>query len=169
MKFNIISRFYDENTPAGTDDTPGTENKGVPVKAVVPEDKFVKDLGFDSIDALKEALGKAQSYDAMKGDYEKLVADSDKFRHEADDMRRQIIMRDGGVKKDRYDDALTWFKGKGLQMDEKSLADAISKHPEWKETTAQFGAGEKKEEPKRDDDSFMAKAAGLTKFADPLE
>lgn len=118
--------------------------------------ELLKRLGFESEDDLKAAIGNSQSYEAMKLDYDRIVGEGktqkeayDKLKSDYDalgkakhDLEGEILLRDKGIRKERYDDTLTWFKGKGIEMDEKSLTDAIKTHPEW--TGGSFGGGERK-------------------------
>ena len=162
-------RLPDNGQPAHEEGQPAPEQGqegGVPeVKTPAPDvqsapetaEAFLRRYEIEGEDALKDIIGKAQSYAAMKESYDKLEADLRQARSE-------IALRDANVLKERYDDVQTWFRGKGIDMDEKALAKAIESHPEWIAQHVQIGGNPKTPEQKRNTDSEIAHMFGLPGF-----
>lgn len=129
-------------------------------------DRMCKSLGFDNEEGLKEAVGRSQAYDVMKERY-------DAMSSENAEMKATVAMLKNNIDPSRYDDVLTYFKGKGASVDEESLKTAAATHSEWfKQTTpppaAQVVAigSESKAPSERDEEKAFAKAMGLPGFVD---
>ena len=86
----------------------------------------VKDLG--ELDAL---VGKASYYDPIKEKYDGLVTEHETLVNDNKDLRKRYGYQMHNINPDKYADIETYFKGKGLDIDENSLLEEIKAHPDW--------------------------------------
>ena len=69
-------------------------------------------------------VGKAKDYDNLSKKYGEL---SDK----SSELNEKYLFNTNSIKKDREDDVRTYFKGKGLQLTDENIKEALKTHAEW--------------------------------------
>ena len=85
----------------------------------------VKDRG--ELDGL---IGKAQSYEVMKERYSAL-------KDEISSLKERLAFLNNGISPEREEDVRAYFKGKGLDFSEETLAKELETHPEWRKVVEQ--------------------------------
>ena len=89
-----------------------------------------KRYGVTDRDGLDSLITKSHSYDAMKEQYESVNERNKQLIQEIAFIRQNI-------EPSRQEDVIAYFKGKGLEFSELTLADELRTHPEWLRTTEQ--------------------------------
>ena len=121
--------------------------------------------GVENEKGLDELIGMAQAYQTLKSDY-------DAMKDEVKGLREQNALRGNSVLPEREDDVRTYFKGKGLELSDEALKQALQSHPEWvakatapAPTTTVVPLGSQAEEaPKPNEEEEAAKMFGLSRF-----
>ena len=85
---------------------------------------FYKKYGVNDEDGLNALVGKAKEYDNLSKKYGEL---SDK----SSELNEKYLFNTNSIKKDREDDVRTYFKGKGLQLTDENIKEALKTHAEW--------------------------------------
>ena len=85
---------------------------------------FYKKYGVNDEDGLNALVGKAKEYDNLNKKYGEL---SDK----SSELNEKYLFNTNSIKKDREDDVRTYFKGKGLQLTDENIKEALKTHAEW--------------------------------------
>lgn len=85
---------------------------------------FYKKYGVNDEEGLNALVGKAKDYDNLSKKYGEL---SDK----SSELNEKYLFNTNSIKKDREDDVRTYFKGKGLQLTEENIKEALKTHAEW--------------------------------------
>ena len=85
---------------------------------------FYKKYGVNDEEGLNAIVGKAKDYDNLSKKYGEL---SDK----SSEVNEKYLFNTNSIKKDREDDVRTYFKGKGLQLTDENIKEALKTHAEW--------------------------------------
>ena len=85
---------------------------------------FYKKYGVNDEEGLNALVGKAKEYDNLSKKYGEL---SDK----SSELNEKYLFNTNSIKKDREDDVRTYFKGKGLQLTDENIKEALKTHAEW--------------------------------------
>ena len=80
--------------------------------------------GVEDENALDELFKKAQGYDEQAKSLSSAQA-------ELKSAREELALKRHGVLPEREEDARIYFKGKGIEMSEEALEQALQTHPEW--------------------------------------
>lgn len=118
-------------------------------------------LGIESLDELEAISERARDAEAGKAEMERI-------KEESKGLRAEIAFLRNGVDEARRDDVQTYFRGKGLEMTDESVAEAIATHPEWKArfeetpraTVVPLGAAQT-EKAQEDEEAAAARMFGL--------
>ena len=149
-----------EKTPAlnTAAESQSAQEQPAPTQQAPAIDPILGKYDIASEDALKDIIGRAQGYEAVKGDYDKVMAENE-------NLRTELLLRDKGIRKERYDDVRIWFKGAGKKLDEAGMDEAMKTHPEWTAPVDTFGGTRKSEKPGPvEDDKAIAGMFGLDSF-----
>lgn len=87
--------------------------------------RLYKRYGADDKKQLDEIVGRAQSYEMMKEQYEGL-------ENENKQLKEKIAFLENSINPERYDDVRAYFKGKELEFNNDSLVNELNSHPEWR-------------------------------------
>lgn len=79
--------------------------------------KIFGKYGVNKTEELDKVVEKGKAYDELKTKYDALL--------------EKQVFTDNKIKEDRIDDVKTYFKGKGLQLENNILAEVVKTHPEW--------------------------------------
>ena len=85
---------------------------------------FYKKYGVNDEEGLNAIVGKAKASDNLRKKYGEL---SDK----SSELNEKYLFNTNSIKKDREDDVRTYFKGKGLQLTDENIKEALKTHAEW--------------------------------------
>lgn len=85
---------------------------------------FYKKYGVNDEEGLNALVGKAKDYDNLSKKYGEL---SDR----SSELNEKYLFNTNSIKKDREDDVRTYFKGKGLQLTDENIKEALKTHAEW--------------------------------------
>lgn len=126
-------------------------------------DGIYKKYGVKDDKELEEFASKSKSYDELKNLYDSLA-------EELKGAKEQIMLSKNNVLEDKQDDVKTYFKGKGLEMSEESLKEALGTHPEWqsqkaKSTTIVPMGAERTQSRKESEEDAALRLFGFDKFA----
>lgn len=86
--------------------------------------RFCSRYGVGDLAGLDALVGKAQVYDSLKGDYDKIKAENSA-------LNERIAFMGNNVNPSKYDDVRAYFKGKSIAFSEGQLAEELKTHPEW--------------------------------------
>lgn len=113
------------------------------------QEALLKKYGMSSLDELEGYLQKGIGYDELKA--------------QGDKMNEKYAFLKNNVDDNRIDDIRTYFKGKGILMNDEELAKAIETHPEWlkKASTLKSLGAEATTPPKEDLDARASKIFGV--------
>lgn len=89
------------------------------------EKQFYSKFGVESEKEFENLIGMSQSYEVMKERYENIKLANDKDKQE-------LAFIKNNVNPNKYDDVLTYFKGKEIEFSADELVKALETHPEWK-------------------------------------
>lgn len=113
------------------------------------ESKFLERLGIEAKEGIDDLLAKSKGYDEAKEREGNLLSENRA-------LRESIALIKNSVDPNREDDVRTYFKGKGIDLTEETLKEAMETHPEWrsrKEAQTTIKAlTPQKDQPKTEDD-----------------
>jgi len=81
-------------------------------------------LGVSDESGIDELAERARGYGEKSRELEEALAENRS-------LKESIAIRNSGIVPEREDDVRTYFKGKGLEMSEEAIKQAIGTHPEW--------------------------------------
>ena len=130
---------------------PGTETTGGQTGVNPPEQTFTKSqvnelmqkrvnrshqsffnrYGVKDLQELDDLVGKAGSYDSTKERLDLLNTEHSELVNQHKDLCKRYGYKMHNINPDKYADIETYFKGKGIDIDENSLLDEIKSHPDW--------------------------------------
>mgnify|MGYP006903483723 FL=1 len=117
--------------------------------------KFLAKYGLDNAEALDAIIEKGKGYDEIKA--------------ENKGLKEQIALANNNIIPSKQDDVLTYFRGKGMELNDENLAKALETHPEWMPsktpatTIVEMGA-ESQSKPCASEEDEALKMFGLDKF-----
>ena len=99
---------------------------------------FFKRYGVKDLSELDELFNKANTvdqvkadYDALKAEHDKLTTDHTELTGQHKDLIKKYAFKSKNINPDKVTDIETYFKGKGLEVDETSLDSELQTHPDW--------------------------------------
>lgn len=125
--------------------------------------KFFAKYGLDNAEALNAIVEKGKGYDEIK-------AQMDLVSNENKGLKEQITLTKNNIIPSKQDDVLTYFHGKGLELNDENLAKILETHPEWMPnkapttTIVEMGAEGTKVNPSISEEDEALKMFGLDKF-----
>ena len=125
--------------------------------------KFFAKYGLDNAEALDAIVEKGKGYDEIK-------AQMDLVSSENKGLKEQITLTKNNIIPSKQDDVLTYFRGKGLELNDENLANMLETHPEWTPnkapttTIVEMGAEGTKSNPYVSEEDEALKMFGLDKF-----
>lgn len=124
--------------------------------------KFLAKYGLDNAEALDAIVEKGKGYDEVK-------AQMDLVSNENKGLKEQITLAKNNIIPSKQDDVLTYFRGKGMELNDENLAKMLETHPEWTPskaptTTIVAMGGEPQGKPKGDEEKEALKMFGLDQF-----
>lgn len=125
--------------------------------------KFFAKYGLDNVEALDAIVEKGKGYDEIK-------AQMDLVSNENKGLKEQITLTKNNIIPSKQDDVLTYFRGKGLELNDENLAKMLETHPEWMPSKAptttivEMGAEGTKANPSVSEEDEALKMFGLDKF-----
>lgn len=125
--------------------------------------KFFAKYGLDNAEALDAIVEKGKGYDEIK-------AQMDLVSSENKGLKEQITLTKNNIIPSKQDDVLTYFRGKGLELNDENLAKMLETHPEWMPnkapttTIVEMGAEGTKANPSVSEEDEALKMFGLDKF-----
>lgn len=125
--------------------------------------KFFAKYGLDNAEALDAIVEKGKGYDEIK-------AQMDLVSNENKGLKEQITLTKNNIIPSKQDDVLTYFHGKGLELNDENLAKILETHPEWMPnkapttTIVEMGAEGTKVNPSISEEDEALKMFGLDKF-----
>lgn len=125
--------------------------------------KFFAKYGLDNVEALDAIVEKGKGYDELK-------AQMDLVSNENKGLKEQITLTKNNIIPSKQDDVLTYFRGKGLELNDENLAKTLQTHPEWMPnkapttTIVEMGAEGTKANPSISEEDEALKMFGLDKF-----
>lgn len=120
----------EQKTPEGTGEEKGATLTQSQVNEIVTKrlakqtESFCKRYGVSDETQLDELVKKAKDYDELSKKMSELSTRNS-------ELNERVLFNKNSISNDREDDVRTYFKGKGLEMDDKALEEAIKTHPEW--------------------------------------
>lgn len=124
-------------------------------------ESFYKRYGVSDESQFDELFKKAK-------DYEDLSKKMSELSTRNSELNERVLFNKVSITADREDDVRTYFKGKGLEMNEKELTEAVKTHPEWcnspKETIAPIPLGSTGSKSDETDEERALKLFGLKHF-----
>lgn len=85
---------------------------------------FYKRYGVEDRNGLDNLIGKANSYEIMDERYNNAL-------NENYQLKEKLAFMENNINPDKYDDIRAYFKGKGLEFNNDSLASELQTHQEW--------------------------------------
>lgn len=125
--------------------------------------KFLGKYGLDNVEALDAIVEKGKGYDEIK-------AQMDLISNENKGLKEQITLTKNNIIPSKQDDVLTYFRGKGMELNDENLAKMLESHPEWlpnktpTTTIVEMGAEGTKANPSISEEDEALKMFGLDKF-----
>lgn len=139
---------------------PGNEPTGGQTGTTKPEQTFTKDqvnelmrkrvershnafynrYGVKDLTELDELFGKSNSYDELKTQHDELGDRYTDLETKHKDLTKRYAYNVGNINPEKYNDIETYFKGKGIDIDEESLMEELKNHPEWANKAATIEA-----------------------------
>lgn len=125
--------------------------------------KFLAKYGLDNAEALDAIVEKGKGYDEIK-------AQMDLISNENKGLKEQITLTKNNIIPSKQDDVLTYFRGKGMELNDENLAKMLENHPEWlpnktpTTTIVEMGAEGTKANPSISEEDEALKMFGLDKF-----
>lgn len=92
---------------------------------------FFNRYGVKDLNELDSLFGQASEYGPLKENFDKLTSSNNELSEKYKDLSKRYAFKAGNVNPDRITDIETYFKGKGIDIDENTLAEEIKNHPEW--------------------------------------
>lgn len=172
-----------ETVSAGTEATPAAVSEPVqstePVKSK-PERTFTKsqvnDLmkkrvershnaffnryGVKDLAELDNLIGQSRSYGPLKERFDELDKNHNELNNNYKDLTKRYAYKVGNIDESKIADIETYFKGKGIDIDEATLMKELKTHPDWANKVAtikQLGA----EVQTQDENDMKAEAARI--------
>ena len=100
---------------------------------------FYDRYGVKDLKGLDDLFGKAQSVDSLNERVAELTKDGEALQAKYSELEgrnrelaRKYALKANDVREDIVSDIEAYFKGKGLEIDEDTLATEMASHPEWK-------------------------------------
>jgi len=93
--------------------------------------RFYNRYGVDDADGLDTLIGQSKSYSVMKERYEQRQTEIDDLKRQLFELTEANAFMNNNINPDRYDDIRAYYKGKGLNFTNESLAQELQTHPEW--------------------------------------
>lgn len=100
-------------------------------------------LGVVKTEELEALVSKGKEFDKLKADY--------------DNLNKKQIFYENNISKEREDDVITYFKGKGLEFNSQTLVEVLKTHPEWKNKTVVSKIGSTKTDVKNNEEDDSGK------------
>ena len=125
--------------------------------------KFFAKYGLDNAEALDAIVEKGKGYDEIK-------AQMDLISNENKGLKEQITLTKNNIIPSKQDDVITYFRGKGMELNDENLAKMLESHPEWlpnktpTTTIIEMGAEGTKANPSISEEDEALKMFGLDKF-----
>lgn len=188
--FYLLKTFYDvdpnggaPNEPQPIDNTVKAEpikghvltdeeikSKSDNIKDDVDENKenfiteLLKKYQLNKIDELDGLVDKGHKFDELNQANSELTKTNEDLKAKLSDLEASLLLSQSNIRTDRVDDVKALFKGKGINLDAKTLSEALKTHPEWLNVPSNIG-GEKHKDTV-DEETQIAHLFGLDKFAE---
>ena len=92
---------------------------------------FFTRYGVKDLSELDNLVGQARSYGPLKERFDELDKSHNETVNSYKDLTKKYAYRVGNIDESRISDIEAYFKGKNIEIDEKSLAEELKTHPEW--------------------------------------
>ena len=92
---------------------------------------FFTRYGVKDLQELDNLVGQSRSYGPLKERFDELDKGHNEQTEALKDLQKRYAFRVGNIDEKRISDIETYFKGKNLEIDEKTLAQELKTHPEW--------------------------------------
>lgn len=92
---------------------------------------FFKRYGVNDLEELDNLVGKANSYEPTKQLYDELQKNHDDLTMQHRDLTKRYAYQVKNINPDKFNDIETYFKGKGIDIDENTLDGELKTHKDW--------------------------------------
>lgn len=142
----IRKLFSPGNEPTGGQDgnpaektyTKAQINEMMQRRIAKSHEAFFKRYGVKDLTELDALMGYKESYDTLNAEHEKLKTERDSLIAERDDLATQhkdltkrYAYKVGNIDEQKIQDIETYFKGKGIDINEETLREELKTHPDW--------------------------------------
>lgn len=157
-----------ENATQGEEEVQSNDGQQEQFNKVIQErlkrqkDTICKKYGAKDEAELDMMFEKAKDYDELKNSYESALKEIGGYKETA-------LLQKHAILENKQDDVRTYFKGKGLELNEENLKNVLETHPEWlpqkaNETTFVPIGGERQDTKKDNEEERALKLFGLDRF-----
>lgn len=143
-----------QQTASTTSSAPAA-NQSATNQVADPAKKFTQE---DIDNAVKDRLERAEQSFLKKAGVSSFEELGKKLS-EGNSAKVELVLTKNNIADDRHDDVITHFKGKGKDLTEEALAEAVKTHPEWlkkveksSNPAPQVKVGQSENPPKQQDD-----------------
>jgi len=136
--------IVEEKKEEKVEENKATTNEEKPVKTYTQEE--VEQIKKNAIaEGMRKASKQAESQtneelDKLKASYSESQSKLEDTQKELTAIKQVNKMNELGIDKNYQEDVIALIKGKGLEVNEETIADICGKHPEWK-ADKQLGVG----------------------------
>lgn len=116
-----------EETKAGDENKTFTQdqvNEFIKARLERENKKLLNRYGVEKKEELDDLVGKAQSYDSVKEEF-------DKQKQELSSLSEKLAFIENNINENRFDDVRAYFKGKNIEFNDENLKNELLTHPEW--------------------------------------
>lgn len=118
---------------------------------------FFRRYGVNNLEELDNLVGKANSYQPTKDLYDELQKNHEDLSTQHKDLTKRYAYKVGNINPDKYNDIETYFKGKGIDIDENTLGQELKTHADWINKTATItNIGSEAADPSSQNDAVLA-------------
>lgn len=158
----------EQNTTQSEEEVQSNEDQQEQFNKVIQErlkrqkDTICKKYGAKDENELDGMFEKAKGYDELKASYENALKEIGGYKEDSLLNKHKIL-------ESKQDDVRTYFKGKGLELNEENLTSVLETHPEWlptkaNETTFVPIGGERQDTKKDSEEERALRLFGLDRF-----
>jgi len=97
---------------------------------------FFTRYGVKDLNELDNLVGQSRSYGPLKERFDELEKNHNELTLTHKDLAKKYAYKTGNIDEGRIADIETYFKGKGIEIDESTLAEELKTHPEWAKKAA---------------------------------
>lgn len=114
----------------------------------------LKNYGVNSVEELETLISKGK-------EHQTLVEQIEQLKSENRELKEKDLFTTHQIDSNRVDDVRTYFKGKELEINADSLAQALATHPEWVKKIAEIQVGVQKQESVDETDTARKRIFGI--------